>query len=155
MTGPIPLTTGLGEIMAPRTLLTALLLTPDGTISVEPGALHGRSELESRLQWVREKEQLTDPRLVWLVWVAVELDASNVPVRYKGVASSELWVDREQRVGYKVLAEHVNRMAEALRGGINLKTLGAKEKALIAQQLRSVGSDVWERSADNLKDALR
>jgi len=55
MTGPIPLTTGLGEIMAPGTLLTTLVLSPDGKISIEPGALHGRSELESRLQWVREK----------------------------------------------------------------------------------------------------
>ena len=46
----VPLTTGLGEIIAPRTLLTVLLLTPEGTISVEPGALHGRSELETRLR---------------------------------------------------------------------------------------------------------
>ena len=154
MTGPIPLTTGLGEIMAPGTLLTAFVLTPDGTISVEPGALHGRSELESRLQWVREKEQLADQRIVWLVWVAVELDASNAPVRYKGLAASELWIDREQRMGYKVLAEDVNRMSEALRGGINLKTLGGQEKTLIARQLESLDPAVWGRSADGLKRAL-
>jgi len=154
MRSTIPLKTGLGEVMAPGTLVTALVLTPDGTIRVDPGLLHGRSEIETHLQWVRQKDELANPHVVWLVWVAVELDSSNTPVRYKGIAASELWVDRERRLGYKVLAEHVNRMAEALRGGINLKTLGAQERVLIAQQLRSLGSEVWERTADNLKAAL-
>ncbi len=55
----VALSTGLGEIMAPGTLVTVLMLSPDGTITVEPGALHGRSALEQSLQLVSRRDQLT------------------------------------------------------------------------------------------------
>ena len=150
----VPLTVGLGEIVAPGALLTALILAPDGTIALDPGALHGRSELEQSLQIAPTFDQVQNAQVYWIVWVAVELDEPETPVRYTGVAVSELWVDPAQKIGYKVLAEHVNRMAEALRGGLNLKTLGAHERALIARQLALLGPAVWERTADALKGAL-
>ncbi len=150
----IPLTVGLGEIVVPGTLLTALLLAPDGTIALDPGALHGRSELEQSVQIVPAFDQVLNAQVYWIVWVAVELDASETPVRYTGIAVSELWVDPVQKIGYKVLAEHVNRMAEASRGGLNLKTLGAHERALIAKQLASLSPAMWAQTADALKGAL-
>ena len=151
---PVPLSTSLGELMAPQTLVTALLISPDGTIALEPGALHGRSQLEGRLRFVSRREELREPQRHWFIWVAVELDDANQPVRYKGLAASELWVDPGQQAGYKVLAESINRMSEAMRGGVNLKTLGAGEKRLIAQQLAALSAEAWERSAQPLKDEL-
>ena len=150
----VPLTVGLGEIVTPGTLLTALILAPDGTIALDPGALHGRSELEQSVQIEPAFDQVQSAQVYWIVWVAAELDASDALVRYTGVAVSELWLDPVRKIGYKVLAEHVNRMAEALRGGINLKTLGAPARALIAQQLASLGPETWERTAGALKGAL-
>ena len=150
----VPLTVGLGEVVSPGTLLTALILAPDGTIVLDPGALHGRSELEQSVQMVPVFDRVSNAQVYWIVWVAIALDAPKTPVRYTGVAVSELWVDPLQKIGYKVLAEHVNRMTEALRGGLNLKTLGAPERALIARQLASLGPAIWERTADVLKGAL-
>ena len=51
MTKAIPLSTGVGEMMAPQTLLTVLILSPLGEIKLDPGALHGRSEIESSLRF--------------------------------------------------------------------------------------------------------
>ena len=154
MTKAIPLSTSLGEVLAPQILMTVLILSPDGTIKVDPGAIHGRSEIEQSVRFVQKRDQVPSAQCYWLAWVAVELDPSQRPLRYKGIAVSELWIDSSAGLGYKSLAEAVNRMDEAMRGGINLKTLGAQHKALIAQQLASIGSDVWERTAATLKEAL-
>lgn len=150
----IPLSTGLGEIMAPQTLITALIFSPDGTVSVEPGALHGRSAVEQSVQFVTSRDELKNAQVHWVVWVAAELDAANQPLRYNGVAASELWIDPATKQGYKVLAESVNRMAEAMRGGVNLKTLDRSSRQLIKQQLVSLGPEVWERSAQTLQGAF-
>ena len=150
----IPLGPAIGEIMAPQTLVTPLILSPDGTITVDPGALHGRSAIESSLRFVQKPDQVPNAQIWWMVWVAVELDAANTPVRYQGLAVSELWVDPVSKTGYKALAESVNRMSEAMRGGINLKTLGEREKVKIAQQLQALSAEAWERSPQPLKDGL-
>ena len=141
--------------MAPHTLLTPLLLTPEGEITVEPGALHGRSGLESTLRIVQKREELGgEAKRYWLIWIATELDASDQPLRYKGLSVSELWVDPLKRLGYKSLADSVNRIAEALRGGMNLKTLSGPETGLVAQQLQALAPHAWERTAQPFKDAL-
>ena len=150
----VPLSTGVGEVMAPQTLLTALILTPEGTITIEPGALHGRSGIGSAIQLTKQRDQLLNAETYWLVWVAVELDPSNQPVRYTGASVSELFVDQVNKIGYKVLAEHVNRMAEALRGGVNLKTLDGRSRALIREQLAALSPEVWQRSAPAFREAL-
>ncbi len=154
MTKSVPLSSGLGEVVAPQTLMMPLVITPEGTISVEPGALHGRSELEGTLRFVQKREEITEAQRYWIIWVAVELDAANQPVRYKGVAVSELWVDPSKQLGYKSVAESVNRMAEAMRGGVNFKTITSAEKTVIKQQLISLSSETWERSSQPVKDAL-
>lgn len=154
MAHPIPLSTGLGEIMAPQTLVTALILTPDGKVKVDPGALHGRSELEGQLTMVPTRERVGEGQSYWIVWVAVELDAANQPVRYKGVSVCELWVNRQARTGYKSLAEHVNRMAEAMRGGVNLGKLSPDARQAAKQQLVSISGELWDRTAEPLKQAL-
>ena len=140
--------------MAPQTLLTPLLLTPEGDITVEPGALHGRSGLESTLRIVQKRDELSQAKRYWLIWVATELDAQDRPLRYKGLSVSELWVDPLKRLGYKSLADSVNRISEALRGAVNLKTLSPAEIGLIAQQLQSLDAQAWQRTAPPLKDAL-
>ena len=155
MTKLLQLSTGLGEVLAPQTLVIPLILAPDGTISVEPGALHGRSNIESALRFVTRLDQLSRPRLYWVAWVAVELDAADQPLRYKGIAVSELWVDAGNKTAYKVLAENVNRMSEAMRGGVNLKTLEARQRQLVREQLTALHAQAWERSAAALQGALR
>ena len=177
----VPLSTGFGEVMAPppdfgpkgrlsskgqpsadkagggvapQTLVTALIVSPDGRVTLDPGALHGRSELESGLEMMQKKELVEQGASFWIVWVAVELDPAQKPLRYKGLSVCEMLVNRERRAGYKSLAEHVNRMAEALRGGTNLITLSPQDRSLVKQQLMAMSLELWERSSDSLKAAL-
>ncbi len=152
---PITLSTGLGEILAPQTLMVSLVLSADGTIRADPGAIHGRSELEQSLCLVQQREQVPNPATAWFVWVAVELDSTNRPVRYKGIAVSEFFLDPQAGVGCKSLAESVNRMDEAMRGGINLKTLSLRERSSIAGQLMALGTELWERSEPRFKEAMQ
>lgn len=154
MNGAVPLSQGVGEVMAPQTLLTAFVVSPGATISLDPGALHGRSEVERSIRLAPRREDLADARRYWFVWVAIELDGSGGLLCYKGVAVSELWVDEAKRVGYKALAGQVNRIAEALRGGVNLNALDHAGVELVRRQLVAVGSDLWRRSAQPLKAAL-
>ncbi len=151
----VPLRTDLGERLDPQTLVTVLVVSPEGSVRVDPGALHGRSELESGLRFVTQREQLHQAERHWFVWAAVELEASSgALLRYKGLAVSEVWVDRAGKAGYKVLAEHVNRMSEAWRGMVNLKTLDAGAKGVIREQLVALGPELWQRSAPALQEAL-
>ena len=150
----VPLSTGLGEMMAPHMLVSALILTSEGKITVEPGALHGRSELEGTLRFVQKREELTNAQRYWFIWVAIELDDANRPLRYKGFAVSELWVDPVNRLGYKNVVESVNRMAEAMRGSTNLKTMTQTDKAAVAQRLITLSPESWERSLRSLKDVI-
>jgi len=151
---PIALNTGVGEIMAPQTLVASLVIAPDGSIAVDSGALHGRSQLESGLSFVGSRKELTNPRCAWLVWVAVELDSADRPHHYKGIAVSELWMDAAGTTGYKSVTDSVNRMTEAMRGGLNLKTLDPGAAAGIGRQLQALDADVWERSPAALREAL-
>jgi len=154
MERPIELSSGLGEIMAPQTLVTALLVSPEGEARIDPGVLHGRSELENRLRMVQKRELAGDAQAYWVVWVAVEMDGANQPLRYKGVSVAQLWVNQQQGTGYKSLAQQVNRMSEAMQGAINVSQLSAQVKQSVRQQLLSVNRDVWNRSTDSLKQAL-
>ncbi len=150
----IPLSTKLGELMAPGTLVTALIVSPDETVKLDPGALHGRSELESQLELVQQKAEVGPGQSCWIVWLSIELDSASHPIRYKGISVCEVFVNVEKRVGYKSLAEHVNRMGEAMRGGVNLGRLTPEMRQLIRQQLVSINRQWWDQSPDALKRAV-
>lgn len=154
MAQSIPLSTNLGEVVAPQTLVTALTISLDGKVTADPGALHGRSELESQIEWVTQRELVGEGASCWIVWVAVELDAANNPVRLKGASACELWVNPQARRGYKSVAESVNRMSEAMRGGVNVSRLSPQARASVKQQLIAIGRELWERSAASLRQAL-
>ena len=154
MTQPVPLTSGLGEVMAPGILVAALVLSPDGQGKFDPGALHGRSELEGRLQFVGQRAAVSEGQSYWIVWVAIELDASNIPVRYCGLSVSELWVNLTQRIGYKSVAGQVNRMSEAMRGEVHLDLLAPPLRQALRQHLTSLNQAAWTSSSEALKKAL-
>ena len=150
----IPLSNRIGEVVAPHTLVTALLISPTGELKLDPGVLHGRSELESSLTMVVKRDLVGDGEVWQVVWVAVELDQAGTPVRYKGLAAAEMLVNASKRVGYKSLAEQVNRMSEAMRGEVKLATLAPETRMRLKQQLVSIGAELWDRAADSLKQAV-
>ena len=90
----------------------------------------------------------------WVVWIAVEMDPANQLVRYKGVSVSEWLVNQETRVYYKSLAEAVNRMSEAMRGGVNVARLTPHARSAVKQQLISLGPELWDRTPSLIQEAF-
>jgi hypothetical protein len=150
----IPLSRGVGEIMAPNTLVTALVVSPDGSIRVDAGALHGRSQVEGEVTMVTRHELVGEFQPVLVVWVAVELDGANHPVRYTGLSVCQILVNPKQQLGYKSLSEHVNRMGEAMRGDINVARLSPAQRRGVKEQLVGLGAALWDASDDVLKQTL-
>ena len=154
MEKPILLSSSAGEIVAPQTMATALIVSPDGSVTLDPGVLHGRSALETRLRMAARRDEVPSPQTYRIVWVTVELDASNQPVRFKGVSVGELLADAAQQVGFKSVAQQVNRMSEAIRGEVKVDTLTPQVRQSVKQQLMAMGQGIWDRSPDSLKQAL-
>ena len=140
--------------MAPQTLVAPLVIGPDGSSAWDAGALHGRSRIEQGLQWVTAREQVPSPCSAWLVWVAMELDASNQPVRYKGLSASEILLNPAQGVGYKSVADHVNRISEAVRGQVNASRLDAAARASVSRHLMTLSGALWNDAPPSLRQAL-
>ncbi len=154
MAQTIVLSSAIGEVMAPQMLVTALMVSPDGRLKIDAGALHGRSELESGYEFVRDRAALGQPQSCWIIWIAIELDAANQPVRYKGLTASELLVNPQTRQAYKSVAGQVNRMSEAMRGGVNLGSVTPALKSRVKEQLMALGREVWDASPDLLRSGL-
>ena len=154
MTTAVSLSTSLGEVMAPGILVMPLLLAPDGKVTVEPGALHGRSGIETQLERAASRDALKRVQRYWFIWVAVELDAKSNPVRYKGLSASEFFVDPLTKHSYKALAEQVNRISEAIGGHANLKTIEPAGKSAIREELVRLSRSVWDAATPTVKDAL-
>ncbi len=155
MMQPVPLSAKLGEVMAPNTLVTALVLSPDGDVVLDAGALHGRSAVEGPVaEWVKRREDAGHAASYWMIWVAVELDAAQQPLRYLGIAASEVLINAQDRLGYKSVAGQVNRMAEAMQGRVSLEPLSFVERQRLREELIRLDPEAWERSASLVKDTL-
>ncbi len=116
------------------------------------GALHAKSRVEKGIKFSPNKDEVPNGRPCWIVWVAVDFHEDGK--YYAGVTSCEMTVDPDNRRGWKVLADHVNRMDYALKRKIMVDNLGEKEKALLKNLLIENDPGMWERSDESLKTAL-
>jgi hypothetical protein len=63
-------------------------------------------------------------------------------------------VDTEARRGWKILADHVNRMDKALKRHVLVENLNTDEKTLLKQYLVEFNPLWWEHSSESFKSAL-
>lgn len=119
---------------------------------LDNGTLHAKSKVERRIKFSQDKADVPDGRLCWIVWVAV--DHTEEGAYYAGAAACEMLIDTEARRGWKVLADHVNRMDKAMKRKVLLDNLGAKEKELLKNLLIEHNASWWDRSGDEIKQAL-
>ncbi|WP_028552294.1 YwhD family protein [Paenibacillus sp. UNC451MF] len=119
---------------------------------LDMGALHAKSKVEKGIKFSTNKEDVPNGRTCWIVWVAADRRESGS--YYAGVTSCEMSVDPEARRGWKILAEHVNRMDYALKRRILLENLGDREKAALRKLLMEHNPEMWANSDDVLKEAL-
>jgi hypothetical protein len=119
---------------------------------LDAGTLHAKSKIEKGIKFSINKEDVPNGRTCWIVWVAV--DRREEGSYYAGVTACEMLVDTEARRGWKILADHVNRMDKAMKRQFMLEGLNETEKAALKQTLVEHNSEWWERSGDVLKAAL-
>ncbi len=119
---------------------------------VDNGALHAKSKVEKGIKFVADRNEVPNGRRCFVVWVAVE--RSEEGGRYAGLTACEMAIDTEARRGWKVLADHVNRMDRAMKRQILVENLNAEEKAALKATLIGVNPEWWERTDEEVKQTL-
>ncbi|GGG25193.1 YwhD family protein [Paenibacillus abyssi] len=118
---------------------------------IDVGAMHAKSKVERGIKFSMNKEDVPNGRQCWIVWVAV--DRKEEGSYYAGATACEMLVDTEARRGWKILADHVNRLDYAIKRRIIVDNLGEKEKGLLKDLLVKHNEEWWNNSPD-LKAAL-
>ncbi|MBM7706196.1 hypothetical protein JOD03_001098 [Chryseomicrobium aureum] len=124
----------------------------EGVARVEIGAMHARSDTERGIKFTTNREDSAGGKPYWLVWVTI--DQLPEGPYYAGMASCEMVINREKRRGYKLLADHVNRMDKSMKRKFMLENLDERSKDILRDFLKSHDEQMWERSPEELKQAL-
>ncbi|GJM76251.1 hypothetical protein HMSSN036_84670 [Paenibacillus macerans] len=119
---------------------------------IDVGAMHAKSKVEKGIKFSMNREDVPNGRQVWIVWVAV--DRGPEGQFYGGMTACEMWIDTEARRGWKILADHVNKMDYALKRRVILEGLTAVQKAALKNLLIDTNAEWWERTPGELKSAL-
>lgn len=141
---------GVGAISLEN--MSPVIVDPaEGKAFIDMAAMHARSEVEKRVKWVSDKEEVPNGKLYWICWVTVER-GENGPY-YHGVAGSEIRVDRSIKRGYKRLPEHVKHMEQSLKGKYVVEHMDDTSKQLLRDFLIGFDENLWN-NAPALKEAL-
>ncbi|MBC8079397.1 MAG: YwhD family protein [Gorillibacterium sp.] len=119
---------------------------------VDNGALHAKSKIEKGIKFSPNKEDVPHGKRCFIVWVAV--DRIEEGAFYGGLTACEMLVDNEARRGWKLLADHVNRMDKAMKRQVLLHDLNTQEKAALKKALITFNGDWWDRTPEETKNAL-
>lgn len=133
--------------------ITPVFVDPEEATSfIDMGALHARSSVEKRIKFLKNKEEVPNGKLYWLVWVTT--DHKDGRPYYAGVTACEMTVDTEIRRGYKSLPEHVNNMDRSLKRRIIVDNMDDTSKQLLAEFLKDFDADMWHASEKELHEGL-
>lgn len=124
----------------------------DGKATVDIGAMHARSDVERGIKFTMNREDSEGGKPYWLVWVTI--DHKEDGPYYAGVTACEMVVNREKRRGFKILADHVNRMDKSLKRNIMVDYMDDKSKEILEDFLQNHNLDMWERSEEKLRQDL-
>jgi hypothetical protein len=123
-----------------------------GEAYIDVGAMHAKSKVEKGIKFSPNKDDVPNGRPAWIVWVAV--DRNEEGSYYAGATSCEMLIDEEARRGWKVLADHVNRLDASIKRKFMLDNIGPEEKAALRKLLVEHNQEWWDRSPEALKDLL-
>lgn len=132
--------------------LSALFVDGD-KVFVDNGAIHGKSGLEHGLTFVKTREEVKNPRLVWVFWITLHRFEGNVQ-GYYGAMPFQLWIDEEAKVGYKSLSDQVNKMDKAVKGTIDLTAVPHDIREQVRAFLEKIRADLWENASPSFRTAL-
>ncbi|WP_313893306.1 YwhD family protein [Psychrobacillus sp.] len=124
----------------------------EGVARVEIGAMHARSDTERGVKFTTNREDSEGGKRYWLVWVTI--DHRQEGPYYAGVTACEMVVNREKRRGYKILADHVNRMDKSMKRHIMVDFMDNPSKDILRDFLQSHNQEMWDRSEAKLQEDL-
>ncbi|MFF2753367.1 YwhD family protein [Psychrobacillus sp. NPDC058041] len=125
----------------------------EGVARVEIGAMHARSDTERGIKFTTNREDSEGGKPYWLVWVTI--DQKQEGPYYAGVTACEMVINREKRRGYKILADHVNRMDKSMKRQILVDFMDDRSKNILSDFLQNHNKDMWNRSDEKLHDDLK
>ncbi len=133
--------------------VSAVIIDKDGEEAyIDLGALHAKSKVEKGIKFSANKDDVPNGRRCWIVWIAV--DKREEGMYYAGATACEMLVDPEARRGWKILADHVNKMDYAMKRRIILDGMSDGEKAALKRCLIEYNEGMWHASTDELKEKL-
>lgn len=133
--------------------MSPVIIDPtDDRAFVDMGAMHARSEIERRVKFMPNRDEVPNGKLYWIVWVTVEKGGSGP--YYAGVCGSEVRVDRSIKRAYKSMPEHVTHMDKSLKGKIMLEHMDDDSKKLLKNFLVEFNEEMWNNSGHELKNVL-
>ena len=124
----------------------------EGKASVEIGAMHARSDVERGIKFTTDRADSEGGKPYWLVWVTIDHKADGP--YYAGVTACEMVVNRERRRGYKILADHVNKMDKSMKRQIIVDHMDEASKKVLASFLEELNPELWMRSEEQLRQDL-
>ncbi len=119
---------------------------------IDIGAMHAKSEVERRIKFTTNREDSEGGKPYWLVWVTIDFKEDGP--YYAGVTACEMVVNREKRRGYKILADHVNKMDKSMKRKIIVAHMDDDSKRVLAEFLQTHNNEMWKRSDEQLRNDL-
>ncbi len=139
--------TGANRHRAPDALSNLSAVLIDGEdIRIDNGAIHGKAYVERGIRFVGDPEDVPNPRRIAVVWVTLRRAVPGLGVN--GLGASVMQIDADAGVGYKHLADQVNKMDGAVRGKIMLESLTQTEHRLLGAFLMAQRAELWENATE-------
>lgn len=140
---------GIGSISLEN--MSSIIVDPnEGVAYLDMNAMHARSDIERRVKYMPDKNEVPEGKLYWIAWVTTEQNDQGP--YFFGVTASELRVDKPNKRAYKHLGEHVKHMEQSLKGKIVIDHMDEKSRNLLLDYLADYNAAMWENSSPELRN---
>ncbi|MEL3960102.1 YwhD family protein [Lysinibacillus endophyticus] len=119
---------------------------------IDIGAMHAKSEVERGIKFTTDRADSEGGKPYWLVWVTIDFKEDGP--YFAGVTACEMVVNREKRRGYKILADHVNKMDKSMKRKIIVEHMDDTSKKVLSEFLKSHNIEMWNNSDEQLRNDL-
>lgn len=122
------------------------------TAEVDIGGMHARSSFERGVKFTTNREDSEGGKVFWLVWITIDQKVEGA--YYAGVTACEMVVNKEKRRGYKILADHVNKMDKSMKRKVIVDDMDDASKIVLRDYLKDFNENMWNLSEKELHEAL-
>lgn len=148
----LPIVSGRDTVGGMTTVMTAAIIDGD-RVFFDEAATHGRTALEQSIEWLDDLAEVPNPRQIFVVWLFIKPDRETREYVYHGVCAVDMWIDEENKKGFKRLAHHAKMLGMAMRGQIDLEILDKDARMKLHEALNQY-PDTLKHSQPALREAL-